>query len=52
MNLEQKLTKKPKIFEFILDNILIIGLITAALLAFFAMVKFMEYRDTKKGKKK
>lgn len=48
MNLIQYLTKKPKIFEFILDNILIIGIITGALLGFLAIVKFIEYRDSKK----
>jgi hypothetical protein len=52
MNLIQYLTNKPKIFEFILDNILIIGIITGTVLGLFAIVKFIEYQDAQKGEKK
>ena len=52
MNLIQYTTNKPKIFEFILDNILIIGIITGAVLVILAIVKFIEYRDAKKDDKK
>lgn len=44
--------RKPKIFEFILDNILIIGIITGTILGVLAIVKFIEYRDAKKDEKK
>ena len=52
MNLIQYLTNKPKIFEFILDNILIISIITGAVLVILAIVKFIEYQDDKKDEKK
>jgi len=42
--------RKPKILEFILDNIFIIGLITGTIILFLAIVKFIEYRDAKKDK--
>lgn len=44
--------RKPKIVEFILDNILIIAIITGIVLVILAIVKFIEYRDTKKDDKK
>ena len=44
--------RKPKIVEFILDNILKIAIITGIVLGILAIVKFIEYRDAKKGEKK
>jgi hypothetical protein len=44
--------RKPKIMEFILNNIFIIGIITFAVLVILAIVKLIEYRDAKKDKKK
>jgi heme/copper-type cytochrome/quinol oxidase subunit 2 len=44
--------RKPKIVEFILNNIFIIGIITFAVLVILAIVKLIEYRDAKKDKKK
>lgn len=44
--------RKPKIVEFILDNILIIGIIMGIVLVTLAIVKFIEYQDTKKDDKK
>jgi heme/copper-type cytochrome/quinol oxidase subunit 2 len=45
-------SRKPKLLEFILNNIFIIGVITVIIILFLVFVKFLEYRDTKKNKKK
>jgi len=44
--------RKPKLLEFILNNIFIIGVITVIIISFLVFVKFIEYRDTKKNQKK
>ena len=44
--------RKPKILEFILENILIIGIVTGIIIVFIAIIKFIEYRDAKKDKER
>jgi len=44
--------RKPKILEFILENILIIGVVTGLIIVFLAIIKFIEYLDAKKDKER
>ncbi len=44
--------RKPKLLEFILDNIFFIGIITGVILVFLVFIQFIEYRDSKKNKNK
>ena len=44
--------RKPKILEFILENILIIGVVTGVIIVFLAIIKFIEYLDAKKDKER
>ncbi|WP_411030170.1 restriction endonuclease [Spongiimicrobium sp. 3-5] len=41
-----------KVFEFIMDNIVVIGVIVGIALVIFAVVKFIEHQDSKKQKKR
>ncbi|MFD0797054.1 restriction endonuclease [Maribacter chungangensis] len=40
-----------KVFEFIMDNIVVIGVIVGIALVIFAVVKFIEHQDSKKQQK-